>query len=257
MDKSDYLTHFLDLTSEYLDSPADQIVVSKVDSLLDLALRTSSNSSVSERYRTSLGVEFSPVSLYEQLIQINATVGIDMKKHLQNLQNGQKFSLKESLYDVDKQIAGIEEGPLLGINALMFKFEVKFPTSLILNKKALNKYQMLFRHLLKCKVLERHLTSNWLKETCIRTASKDDFSRAIDDFTAKVSSLRGRMLHFIQQIVYFMFFEVIDPYWAIMEKDIKKSATMDELLAKHDNFLDSCLKDCMLANPRLISVFDF
>ena len=254
LDKSDYLTHFLDLAADSLGAPVEHVVVSEVDSLLDLAIRTSSNSYIADRYRNALSVQFSSISLYEQLNQINSTVGIDMKKHLQNLQNGVKFSFKDSLYEAHCNAAGIEDGPLLGINAVMFKFDVEFPLSLIFNKKTITKYQMLFRHLLKCKVLERHLTSNWLKETCVRTASKNYFSEAINVFLAKLSSLRGRMLHFIQQIIYFMFFEVVNPRWEDMEKSVFKAATMDELLAFHENFLDTCLKECMLTTPKLITV---
>lgn len=33
-----------------------------------------------------------------------------------------------------------------------------------------------------------------------------------------------------------------------------KSATVYELIEKHESFLDSCLKECMLTNPKLIIV---
>lgn len=131
-------------------------------------------------------------------------------------------------------------------------YNVSFPLSLVLNKKIMTKYQMIFRHLFKCKYLERCLGSVWLEET--KTTGLKNLSPIQTHLIVRLSSLRGKMLHFIQQFVYFMFFEVIDPQWKMMEAELKKATTVEDLLKKHDDFLDTCLKECMLTNPRLIAV---
>jgi gamma-tubulin complex component 2 len=115
----------------------------------------------------------------------------------------------------------------------------------------MTKYQMIFRHLFKCKYLERCLGTTWLEETKVSTAARHQNGQQV---ITMLASLRGKMLHFIQQFVYFMFFEVIDPQWRSMEQGIRQVGTVEELLKLHDDFLDTCLKECMLTNPKLIVV---
>lgn len=46
---------------------------------------------------------------------------------------------------------------LTGIEAFVFNYDVKWPVSLVINRKAIACYQMLFRHLFYCKHVERLL----------------------------------------------------------------------------------------------------
>lgn len=74
------------------------------------------------------------------------------------------------------------------------------------------------------------------------------------------------MLVFVQQLLYFCTAEVIEPNWqALMAKlnakeDTKGGPTpirtVDELMQDHVDFLDTCLKECMLTNSRLLRVSD-
>lgn len=41
MDKGDFFVHFMDLTEEELKKPVDDIIPSRLEALLELALRTS------------------------------------------------------------------------------------------------------------------------------------------------------------------------------------------------------------------------
>lgn len=135
----------------------------------------------------------------------------------------------------------------------MLGYNVTFPLSLVLNKKVITKYQMLFRHLLNCNYLERSLSMTWLegarKKSGVRKGDK------LYHVSQLMSTLRGKMLHFIHQMSYYIFFEVIEPQWNALEESIVKSETIDQLIKLHDDFLNSCLKECMLTNPKLVAVF--
>jgi gamma-tubulin complex component 2 len=63
------------------------------------------------------------------------------------------------------------------------------------------------------------------------------------------------MLVFIQQLSYFCTNEVIEPNWQILQSRLEKVTTVDELMQDHIDFLDTCLKECMLTNSRLLKVF--
>lgn len=95
---------------------------------------------------------------------------------------------------------------------------------------------------------------------------------------AAAFALRQRMLNFVQNIQYYMMFEVMEPTWHVMENNLKtvsrhlmwviqfefvfpltscppQASNIDDVLCHHTSFLDNCLKDCMLTNPELLRIF--
>ncbi|CAM9886074.1 unnamed protein product, partial [Hapterophycus canaliculatus] len=53
---------------------------------------------------------------------------------------------------------------LRGVEGLMLSFKVRWPVSLVLSKKSLTKYQLLFRHLFFAKHVQRLLSKNSWRE---------------------------------------------------------------------------------------------
>ena len=115
LDQSDYLTHFLDVALDHLSKPASEVSLQKLNSLLELVVRTPSTVASSDPYKEDLEVELSPLSLFDQLTSINSMVGIDMKKHLQNMRAGKSFEVSNSLATPEpNNYAGIKAGKLTG-----------------------------------------------------------------------------------------------------------------------------------------------
>ena len=54
-------------------------------------------------------------------------------------------------------------GTLKVHEAFTLDYKVRWPLTLIISKKAINKYQLLFRHLLQCKYAEKYLEQAWLQ----------------------------------------------------------------------------------------------
>ena len=71
---------------------------------------------------------------------------------------------------------------------------------------------------------------------------------------SRVFLLRARMLSFVQQILAFATFEVLEPNWRELERKLEKVQTVDQLLRDHVDFLDTCLKECMLTSSKLLKV---
>ena len=65
------------------------------------------------------------------------------------------------------------------------------------------------------------------------------------------------MLSFVQQILAFATFEVLEPNWRALESKLEKVTTVDQLLRDHVDFLDTCLKECMLTSSKLLKVCIF
>ena len=65
------------------------------------------------------------------------------------------------------------------------------------------------------------------------------------------------MLSFVQQILAFVTFEVLEPNWHALEGKLQKVTTVDQLLRDHVDFLDTCLKESMLTSSKLLKVGRF
>jgi gamma-tubulin complex component 2 len=66
--------------------------------------------------------------------------------------------------------------------------------------------------------------------------------------------LRARMLAWVQQILAFVTQEVLEPNWRALEAKLSKVVTVDQLLRDHVDFLDTCMKECMLTSSKLLNV---
>uniref|UniRef100_A0AAY5KX37 Gamma-tubulin complex component n=1 Tax=Esox lucius TaxID=8010 RepID=A0AAY5KX37_ESOLU len=227
MDKGDFFVHFMDLTEEELKKPVDDIVPPRLEALLELALRMSTANT--DPFKDDLKIDLMPYDVITQLLRVLA---IDTKQ-------------EKAVINANPPLVALS-----GLEAFSFDYIVKWPLSLIINRKALTIYQMLFRHIFYCKHVERLLCNVWISN---KTAKQYALHRA--KWFATAFALRQRMLNFVQNIQYYMMFEVMEPTWHIMENNLKSASNIDDVLCHHTTFLDNCLKDCMLTNPELLKIF--
>ncbi|XP_049615725.1 gamma-tubulin complex component 2 isoform X2 [Syngnathus scovelli] len=227
MDKGDFFVHFMDLTEEELRKPVDDIAPPRLEALLELALRMSTANT--DPFKDDLKIDLMPHDVITQLLRVLA---IETKQ--------------------EKSVTNAEpaDAALSGLEAFSFDYVVKWPLSLIISRKALTRYQMLFRHMFYCKHVERLLCNVWITNK----HAKHHWSHSAKWFAAAFA-LRQRMLNFVQNIQYYMMFEVMEPTWHLMENNLKTASNIDDVLWHHTSFLDNCMKDCMLTNPELLRIF--
>lgn len=144
---------------------------------------------------------------------------------------------------------------LLGIDALTLDYSVKFPLSLVISRKALTKYQLIFRHLLSLKHGEQVLCHAWIEHS--KSPVWKNASPELKQWRGRVYSLRTRMLAFVQQFAYYVCSEVLEPKWRELASKLATVATVDQVLQIHSDFLDTCLNECMLTNSKLLRVSCF
>lgn len=136
----------------------------------------------------------------------------------------------------------------------MLDYHVKFPLSLVISRKTILQYQLLFRFLLHLKHAEQTLSSMWIDQKTTPWRSSVSHHPEFEKWRLRVFLLRARMLAFVQQILAFVTFEVLEPNWRNLEVKLAKVTTVDQLLRDHSDFLDTCLKESMLTSARLLSV---
>ncbi|XP_019634942.1 PREDICTED: gamma-tubulin complex component 2-like [Branchiostoma belcheri] len=226
LDQGDLVVQFMDMAEDELKKDMEDIIPTRLESLLELALRTSVANA--DPYKDDLKVELLNYDLITQLFRI---LSIETKQ-------------EKALQAIDPT-----EIHISGLEAFAFDYEVKWPLSLIINRKALTRYQMLFRHLFYAKHVERQLCNMWLNS---KTAKQYDLQSP--RWYAAAFALRHRMLHFVQNYGYYMMFEVLEPNWHMLEHNLKSVSNVDDVLHHHMDFLDKCLKDCMLTNTELLKI---
>ncbi|XP_060820423.1 gamma-tubulin complex component 2-like isoform X2 [Bombus pascuorum] len=220
--QGDFVVQFMNLCETELNKNMYDIVIHRLASLLEVALRMSTADS--DPYKDDLKPELLPYDLQFQMFRI---LSIQTREE------------KEYCFQTDKILTGLE--------AFVFNYDVKWPVSLILNRKAIACYQMLFRHLFYCKYIERRLCRVWVSNKIAKT-----FTHNAAMSYRQAFSLRQRMLDCIQHLAYYMMVEVIEPNWLTFLSKMSKVSNVDDVLSVHQDLQDSYLKECMLTDPDLL-----
>jgi len=138
------------------------------------------------------------------------------------------------------------------IDVLQLDFQVPFPLSLVLSRKTVLRYQLLFRFLTHLKHIEQCLSQIWIDQKSDVWKAAVPWHPELEAWRRRVWVLRARMLTIIQQIISYVTMEALEPNWRNLEAKIGKVTTVDQLLRDHVDFLDTCLKECMLTNAKIL-----
>ena len=257
LSQSSFLTHLLDLAAPELRKSSKSASVVKLQSLLDLALNIDAIGE-DALFREDIRVTIAETGLYDFLLKVVTVSGI-VKPEEGGAEDEHKKEKEEKKTMHGIYFAGLQCNltPLLNfkaIDAMTFDYNVKFPLSLVISRKTILLYQLIFRFLLHLKHVEQALSNMWIEQKThpwgCAVPNHPEFIR----WRLRVCLLRARMLAFIQQVLAFITFEVLEPNWHSLETKLEKVTTVDQLLRDHVDFLDTCMKACMLTSSKLIKV---
>ncbi|KAH8665084.1 Spc98 family-domain-containing protein [Tricladium varicosporioides] len=241
--QSDFLSSFLELGASELRKPADKVNMNKLQSLLDLVVRQPGSLTAQDPFKEDVKVEMNPISLIDSLTRVV------------NISGEQSETLPPPAAQLEPEKAPV------GYTSLQLDYIVAFPVSLVIGRKTIWRYQVLFRYLLSLRHLEQQLVFNWQTQNRTSCWSYKSSNTKLEIWKRHIFALRARMLAFVQQLLSFCTSEVIESNWqafmkklAVGEKTNFKTGirTVDELMQDHVDFLDTCLKECMLTNGRLL-----
>ena len=253
LDRSEFLSYFLELSTSELKKPAKSVNTGKLQSLLDIVLRQPGSVAAEDPFKEDVKVVMSDISLTGWLMQVVNVKGLDA--------DGGSITgytpAAASVMGDEKDISGFE--------ALSLDYAVPFPLSLVVSRVTLTRYQLLFRYILSLRHLETLLVSSWTEHSKVTTWHRKSSDRRIEFWKRRAWCLRSRMLCFVQQLLYFCTSEVIEPNWVAFMSRLnsaessedavegpKVKRTVDELMQDHVDFLATCLKECMLTNSKLL-----
>jgi gamma-tubulin complex component 2 len=253
LDHGDFFLYFLDAAEDELRKDLSTISRGRIQHWLDASIQYSERhmedgylpNSPSKSRRddgqqltpTGLRCRFAPESLTDYLDELHAARGgIDTQEPWTPLRHAYGGASKETL---------------TGLDAFMVDFaSIPFPVSLILSQRALDCYQLLFRHLFFAKHVERRLVGVWKDHQGMKEL------QSLRGSMGSTFLLRQRMLHFMQNLIYYMMLEVIEPQWSELEHSIGfpsagEDQTIDDISEAHMQFLHRALEACLLTNRNL------
>ena len=249
LDRADFFASFLFLSNAELKKAATDVNVEKLQSLLDLVLRQPGTVAAQDPFKEDVKIHINPHNLTKFLMTV---------VNVKGLKEGEDpLSMARPLDDDDPDII-----KMTGFDALEFKYKVPFPLSLVISSKTIVRYQILFRYVLSIRHIEELLVTSWQDHSAVSSWTWKSKDRRVEMWKRKVWNLRARMLNFVQQFLYYCTAEVIEPNWTNLMKKVSSISedgeitthTVDRLMSDHVDFLDTCLKECMLMNPKLLKV---
>uniref|UniRef100_A0A182JPY8 Gamma-tubulin complex component n=1 Tax=Anopheles christyi TaxID=43041 RepID=A0A182JPY8_9DIPT len=220
LQQGDFITEFMDAVEEDLRKNVDTLHPIRLANLLDVTLGLSS--AKYDEYHDDLKTMLLPYGIVTQISKI--------------VNNEDAFV--DTLSDTSQ---------LKGIECFTFTYKAQWPVSIVLNLWTISKYQMIFRQLFYLKYVERILCRVWIANNETRQFAPNPAKLYRSAFT-----LRQKMLIAIQSFESYMMIEVIEPNWHIFYQNMKQVKNIDDVMNYHQDFLDQCLKNCMLTEPDLL-----
>jgi gamma-tubulin complex component 2 len=134
---------------------------------------------------------------------------------------------------------------LQGLDLFSLQVKFDFPDTLIFDANILAKYELIFRLLFRIVDLTREISR-----------SPKFSSKTHHSVVRRFQLLRRQMLHFLQNIHQYLSYEVLEPSWHSLDESITRATGLDEILQVHSKFLDSCLRQAMLTNSKLMRILN-
>jgi gamma-tubulin complex component 2 len=236
MECGDFYTHFIDVTDELLQLGKTEIMFDKFENIIDNAIR--STSAVLDTNRELFYFGFSKM--------IMRTEKLYLDKYTNILNHNDVPTLIKQINDLNNDNTFSDFSDSKIIESLILDMKVKWPLNLIFSKKNLIKYQIIFRQLLNLKYQEKKLAESWILQQHFKGTS-------IMKYLKSSYLIRDKMINFIKNLIYYFFNEVIEPNWINFNNDLQNSKSIEDIINSHDNFLNICLKECMLEDSDILN----
>ncbi|ETN46752.1 uncharacterized protein HMPREF1541_00941 [Cyphellophora europaea CBS 101466] len=264
LDRGEFFLYFLELSASELRKPQKNVNEAKLQSLFELVINQPGSIAVADPFKENVRVKMNEVGLTQWLMRIVNVQGMD-QENPDSVIEQYKTPAATASKDEDKDMNGFE--------ALELDYRVPFPLSLIISRKTVLRYQLIFRYTLALRHLEALLVDCWADHNKLRSWIHKSSDKRIEFWKRRAWTLRSRMLVFVQQMLFYATAEVIEPNWQKLMAKVddaefgedatdhprsqlqpRSKRTVDELIHDHLDMLDSCMKDLGLTQGKLLRI---
>lgn len=161
-----------------------------------------------------------------------------------------QYDSPEVLRRLDARLLELSHGDI-GWDVFALEYKVDAPVDVIITPWASRKYLTVFNFLWRVKRVEFALGSTWRRcMTGARGVLANVEGKMSRDWKVARCCI-AEMIHFVNQLQYYILFEVIEASWDQLQAAITKpDCTLDDLIGAHTIYLESITHKGLLGPPR-------
>jgi gamma-tubulin complex component 2 len=153
VDQGDFFVHFMDAAEEELRRSTSDISHARLEFLLDTSIRQSISDG--DAFNSNLKCTLLPYTLIQHLELVQQLSGEDSAS---GALSSSRVQGMDSIEDTRRKLLLVRHNQQLkGMEAFALDYEVKWPLSIVVSRKELTKYQLVFRHLFFCNHVKRQV----------------------------------------------------------------------------------------------------
>ncbi len=154
VDQGDFFVHFMDSAEDELRRSTANISIPRLEFLLDVSIRQSINDG--DEFRGDLKCALLPYTLIQHLELVQQLSGESINGS-DALSSSRALGM-DSIEDTRRKLLLVRHSQQLkGMEAFALDYEVQWPLSIVISRKELTKYQLIFRHLFFCNHVKRQV----------------------------------------------------------------------------------------------------
>ncbi|KAG2498904.1 hypothetical protein HYH03_003095 [Edaphochlamys debaryana] len=271
LDQGDVLLSIMEVADEELCKPAKAINRTRLQSLLEMAVKMSS--AASDPHAESLGFEMDPRPL-EALAKAAAAVAAMAAAPVgPDGVRGPSFSgSPDTPYATPgpshggprtpgtaSRLLGPRDQDLPGWELFLPTLKVPWPATLVVGGEELLQYQLLFKHLWALKRAERQLEATWTllqgTKRLGRAGRKLPPAAALrrQRQMAVAHALCHQLLFTVQELIRYGTLDVLEPLWGWLEEGVtQRAADVDAVIELHRDFLRRAASGLLVDQPRAL-----
>lgn len=150
-----------------------------------------------------------------------------------------QYDTPEVLRRLDARMLELSHGEI-GWDCFTLEYKIDAPVDVVITPWASTQYLKVFNFLWRIKRVEFALNSTWRR--CM-TGARGVLANVEDKLGAdwkRVRCVIAEMIHFVNQLQYYILFEVIESSWEQLLEAIRKpGCTLDDLIEAHTKYLNS------------------
>ncbi|XP_077516046.1 gamma-tubulin complex component 3 isoform X3 [Amblyomma americanum] len=125
-------------------------------------------------------------------------------------------------------------------------YRVDGPIGMVFTPYCMSLYLRLFNHLWRAKHMEYVATAAWKQQMVNLKIKNRQHAAEIQPVLHQCHMVLSEMMHFMQQVQYYMVFEVIECSWAELESQVAQAQDLDQVIHAHDDFLAALMTRALL-----------
>ena len=271
--RADWLESFLEISCGELRreifwgekgklSPVSTVTLNRLNSALDLALKTSI--AEYDPYRGDVSSELAGHSLLATLEHYESANSLPFPASSHMVEGSESdiwggnlsfhanpppppppttMAVSTGAGDGSVKTTSSPPKPLLAYTLFSLSFSAPWPSSVILDPPSLTRYTLLFRHFLLLRTAEAGLN------TCWGALQRCKSLRGVRTLLASAHVLRHKMSHFLRSMLFHFTAEVLEPEWREFGIRLRTASNLDTVAAAHARFLSNVFHACFLTLP--------